>query len=98
MAKNLKGFLNDQVIDKKLQDTLLVSDSKLASAISKKMGLNVISDQAVNEVFRGIRSQLSSLITGLAESDMNAMVRSWSLILTFIYRSWVFLIPFQDTS
>ena len=51
----------------------MISDSKLASSINKKLGINVISDQAVNEIFRGIRSQFSSLITGLAETDMNAM-------------------------
>lgn len=74
LAKNLKSFLTQEIVGKDLKDTLAVSDIKLASTIASKMGIKVVSDQAVNEVFRGIRSQLASLITGLAESDMNAMV------------------------
>lgn len=74
LAKNLKEFLSKELVGSDLKDTLAVADAKLGSAIAKKFGINVVSDQAVNEVYRGIRSQLSSLITGLAESDMNAMV------------------------
>lgn len=74
LAKNLKRFLTSEVVSKDLQETLAVSDTKLASTISSKLGINVVSDQAVNEVYRGIRSQLSNLITGLQDSDMNAMV------------------------
>jgi nucleolar protein 58 len=68
----LKSFLEDELKD--VKDKLAVSDTKLGAAISKKLGIQVVSDQAVNEVYRGIRSQLSNLISGLAESDMNAMV------------------------
>lgn len=74
VSKNLKKFLSDEIIGKDLKDTLAISDTKLASSISKKLGISVVSDVSINELFRGIRSQLSSLITGLAESDMNAMV------------------------
>ncbi|KAJ3255858.1 Nucleolar protein 58 [Boothiomyces macroporosus] len=74
ISKNLKSFLTTEFTDKDLKDTLAVADAKLGSAIAKKLGIKVVSDQAVNEVFRGIRGQLSNLIAGLAESDMNAMV------------------------
>ncbi|KAI8923515.1 hypothetical protein BC831DRAFT_470734 [Entophlyctis helioformis] len=74
VSKNLKKFLSDEITDKSLSDTLAVGDSKLATSIAKKLGIKVVSDSAVNELFRGIRSQLSSLITGLAESDMSAMI------------------------
>ncbi|KAI8900519.1 hypothetical protein BC833DRAFT_523416 [Globomyces pollinis-pini] len=74
MSKNLKEFLTENLTGKDLKDTLAVSDAKLGSSIAKKLGVKVVSDQAVNEVFRGIRSQLASLVTGLAESDLNAMV------------------------
>jgi nucleolar protein 58 len=46
----------------------------LASSIAKKMNISVISDSSTNEVMRGIRSQISSLISGLPSSDMNAMI------------------------
>ena len=71
MSKNLKSFLGEHVKEK---DSLVVGDAKLGSSIAKKMGINVISDSQVNELYRGIRSQLTSLITGLPEEDMNAMI------------------------
>ncbi|TPX62934.1 hypothetical protein PhCBS80983_g00205 [Powellomyces hirtus] len=74
MSKNLKQFLVDELNEKDLKDQLAVGDSKLGSAIAKKLGIKVVSDAAVNELMRGIRYQLSSLISGLPESDMNAMV------------------------
>eukprot|EP00842_Homolaphlyctis_polyrhiza_P002611 jgi/Hompol1/3350/HPOL_006484-RA len=74
ISKNLKSFLSAEITGKELSDTLAVGDAKLGTAISKKLGIKVVSDNTVNELLRGIRSQLSSLITGLAESDMNAMV------------------------
>ncbi len=74
ISKNLKSFLTAELSEKDLKDTLLVNDAKLGSSIAKKMGINVLSDSTSMELFRGIRSQLSSLITGLQEEDMNAMV------------------------
>ncbi|KAJ3289212.1 Nucleolar protein 58, partial [Borealophlyctis nickersoniae] len=74
VSKNLKKFLSDELNDQDLKDKLAVGDSKLGSAIAKKLGIKVISDNAVNELMRGIRSQLSSLISGLSEADMNAMI------------------------
>ncbi|TPX66171.1 hypothetical protein SpCBS45565_g04633 [Spizellomyces sp. 'palustris'] len=74
VSKNLKKFLGDELNAKDLKDQLAVGDAKLGSAIAKKLGIKVVSDAAVNELMRGIRYQLSSLISGLPEQDMNAMV------------------------
>jgi nucleolar protein 58 len=74
ISKNLKSFLEKELSQKDLKDKLAVSDAKLGSAIAKKMGIQVVSDSASNEVFRGIRSQLNNLITGLEQGDLNAMV------------------------
>ncbi|KAJ3023717.1 Nucleolar protein 58 [Thoreauomyces humboldtii] len=74
MSKNLKKFLVDELNEKDLKEKLAVGDSKLGSAIASKLGISVVSDAAVNELMRGIRFQLSSLISGLPQSDMNAMV------------------------
>ncbi|KAJ3079506.1 Ribosomal RNA processing protein 1 A [Quaeritorhiza haematococci] len=73
VSKNLKKFLADE-IGEQSSDRLAVGDAKLGSAIAKKMGIKVVSDSSVNELMRGIRAQLSSLISGIAESDMKAMV------------------------
>ena len=74
VSKNLKSFLTTELSEKDMKEVLAVGDSKLGASISKKLGINVVADNTVNELFRGIRSQLSSLIAGLAESDMQAMV------------------------
>ncbi|KAJ2469289.1 Nucleolar protein 58 [Coemansia sp. RSA 2322] len=74
IAKNLKNFLTTDVSEKEWKkETLAVADSKLASAISKKMGIKVVADSSVNELYRGIRSQIESLLTGVSASDMAAM-------------------------
>jgi nucleolar protein 58 len=70
MAKDLKKFLKSSVED---GETLAVSDSKLGSHIVKKLGLQVVADSSVQELFRGIRGQLNELVDGLEESDMHAM-------------------------
>ncbi|TPX31733.1 hypothetical protein SmJEL517_g05004 [Synchytrium microbalum] len=74
MSKNLKKFLSDELSDIDLKGTLAVGDPKLGGAIAKKLGIKVVSDSTVNELFRGIRSQLNALVSGIAEADMNAMV------------------------
>ena len=70
MAKDLKKFLKKSVTD---GEKLAVSDPKLGSHIVKKLGLEVIADSTVQELFRGIRSQITELVEGLAEGDMHAM-------------------------
>ena len=70
MAKDLKKFLKKSVPE---DEKLIVSDSKLASHIVKKLGLQVVADSSVQELFRGIRSQLGELVDGLEDSDMRAM-------------------------
>lgn len=74
VSKNLKKFLGSEIVDKKLPDMLAVGDNKLGASIAKKLGIKVVSDAAVNELMRGIRSQLETLITGLGATDMKNMV------------------------
>ncbi|KAK9680078.1 Nucleolar protein 58, partial [Basidiobolus ranarum] len=74
LDKTLKKFLSDEISEKEMKkESLIVADSKLGGSISKKLGIKVMSDSTVNELYRGIRSQLSSLLTGIPHSDMNAM-------------------------
>ncbi|PJF18397.1 hypothetical protein PSACC_01777 [Paramicrosporidium saccamoebae] len=70
MAKDLKKFLKKSVEE---GETLAVADSKLGSHIVKKLGLQVVADSSVQELFRGIRGQLNELVEGLEENDMHAM-------------------------
>ncbi|KAJ2429265.1 Nucleolar protein 58 [Coemansia sp. RSA 2524] len=74
ISKNLKHFLTTDVSEKEWKkETLAVADSKLASAISKKLNINVVADSSVNELYRGIRSQIESLLTGISPADLAAM-------------------------
>jgi nucleolar protein 58 len=71
MSNDLKDLLKEHL--KESKTTLAVADAKLGGAISKKFNIKVVSDSSVNELVRGIRSQLTSLITGLKENELNAM-------------------------
>jgi nucleolar protein 58 len=46
----------------------------LGGSIAKKFGIKIASDNTVLELYRGIRSQFESLVSGVPSSDMNAMV------------------------
>ncbi|RZB39807.1 nucleolar protein 58 [Asbolus verrucosus] len=72
VSKSLKKVLK-KYVDKELQDKLLVADAKLGSAIKDKFNLQCLSNTAVQELMRCIRSQLDSLITGLPKKEMTAM-------------------------
>ncbi|KAB0797602.1 hypothetical protein PPYR_08595 [Photinus pyralis] len=72
LSKSLKKVLK-QVISKDVQDQLLVADSKLGNAIKDKFSLQCVSNTAVQELMRCIRSQSDSLIAGLPKKEMTAM-------------------------
>jgi len=74
MSKNLKRFLKQAVVDKKLNDTLLVAEHKLGNEIKDKLGIQCLHGNMVDELMRGIRQQRDHLITGLNDADMNSMV------------------------
>jgi len=74
LSKNLKKFLKKEISEEeKKQSRLIISDPKLASAITKKIGIEVLSDKNTNELFRGIRCQLENLLTGISEHDLSSM-------------------------
>ena len=73
MSTELKSFIKKNIVKKELTDELAVADKALGGAIKDKYGLSVIADSRVNELMRGIRSQMTSLIDGLSESQLRAM-------------------------
>lgn len=73
LSKNLSKFLEKELVDKKVKDSLIISDAKVGAAIKEKLGLKVAHSEDYNELFRGIRSQLSTLITEVSDADMKAM-------------------------
>jgi nucleolar protein 58 len=75
LGKELKSFLKKTLLkkDEASKDVIGVIDTKLGGAIKEKLGLACVSDSSILELFRGINSQLSSLITELSEDQLNAM-------------------------
>lgn len=76
MSKSLKKLLTEEIVDqegsskgKGKNEQLVVVDPKLGGAISKKLGINVISDSSVNDLYRGIRSHLAQLLSSTASED-----------------------------
>lgn len=72
MSKSLKKMLKKHVV-KDLQDQLLVADAKLGNAIKEKFNLSCVSNTAVQELMRCIRSQMDSLLAGFPKKEMTAM-------------------------
>lgn len=64
MDKALKSFLKKNIVEAGLKEKLAVSDAKVGGVVKEKLGIKCVSDGSVNELMRGIRSQLNELITG----------------------------------
>ncbi|KAH0671426.1 hypothetical protein KY290_025842 [Solanum tuberosum] len=54
-------------------ETLGVADSKLGNAIKEKLQIECVHNNVVMELMRGLRSQLTELISGLATQDLAPM-------------------------
>ncbi|KAK4356741.1 hypothetical protein RND71_025712 [Anisodus tanguticus] len=68
-SKGLRKFLKAHCDG----ETLGVADSKLGNAIKEKLQIDCVHNNAVMELMRGVRSQLTKLITGLASQDLAPM-------------------------
>merc|ERR1712137_223253 len=73
MDKTLKSFLKS-ALKKHPNNQLGVIDAKLAKSIKEKLQVDVTSDASVQEIARGIRSQLSNLMTDVSDKDLSHMV------------------------
>lgn len=69
----LSSLLDSLKDEKKV--SLAVADPKLGNAINKLPGLSLspVSDSSTADLYRGIRTHLTSLIPGLLPSDVNTM-------------------------
>ncbi|KAI3738629.1 hypothetical protein L2E82_28673 [Cichorium intybus] len=68
-SKGLRKFLRAHCDG----ETLAVADSKLGNAIKEKLQIDCVHNQTVMELMRGVRSQLTELITGLGSQDLAPM-------------------------
>ncbi|KAI7756638.1 hypothetical protein M8C21_021389 [Ambrosia artemisiifolia] len=68
-SKGLRKFLRAHCDG----ESLAVADSKLGNVIKEKLQIDCVHTQAVMELMRGVRSQLTELITGLGAQDLAPM-------------------------
>ncbi|KAK9735359.1 hypothetical protein RND81_04G201200 [Saponaria officinalis] len=68
-SKGLRKFLKAHCPGEKLA----VADSKLGNAIKEKLQIDCVHNNGVMELMRGIRSQLTELISGLGSQDLAPM-------------------------
>ena len=77
LTDSLSKFLVENVGGKKkkskTEEMLVVSEPKLASTIQKTLSIPVLSDSTTQDLYRGIRQQLASLLGGLDQKDLNTM-------------------------
>ncbi|CAG7848430.1 Nucleolar protein 58 [Serendipita indica DSM 11827] len=77
IPKGLKQFLTREVVEKgKGKEVLAVADTKLGKAISKKLGIEIYSkatQEDLMDLYRGIREQITSLLSGLDQKDLTTM-------------------------
>ncbi|KAG7208567.1 hypothetical protein KM043_014780 [Ampulex compressa] len=71
LSKSLKKTLKKHCVE--LQEQLAVADAKLGNAIKDKLSLSCVSNTAVQELMRCIRSQMDGLLAGLPKKEMTAM-------------------------
>jgi len=73
LDKNLKKFLKKNIIDKELNEELIVSDSKLAGLVKEKLDIQCLCDSSSLEVLRGVRLNMDTLVPAISVAAMRQM-------------------------
>jgi len=70
VGPDLQEFLKENASSK---ETLAIADAKLAASINQKLGYQVITDAATQELMRGLRSQIETLVSGSTDVELKTM-------------------------
>merc|ERR1712166_1666261 len=73
LDKNLKKFLKKNIVDKELNEELIVSDSKLAGLVKEKLDIQCLCDSSSLEVLRGVRLHMDALVPAISTAAMKQM-------------------------
>ena len=73
VSKTLQKFLEKNIVQKSIEEELMVADKKLGKAISEKLGIQCKTGDSANELIRCIRFQMQSLITDLDDQELKQM-------------------------
>ena len=55
VSKTLQKFLEKNIVQKEIEDELMVADKKLGKAINEKLGIQCKTGETTNELIRCIR-------------------------------------------
>lgn len=69
MSKSLHKFLDKNIVQKGIEDELLVAEKKLGKCIQEKLGITCKTGDKATEVMRCIRFQMQSLISGIEDNQ-----------------------------
>jgi len=73
LSAGMKKFLKKSIVSKELQETLAVADAKLGGAIKEKLGIPCVFDESAQQLTRGLRNQIESLVEAASASEMKSM-------------------------
>jgi len=73
VSKTLQKFLEKNIVQKEIEEELMVADKKLGKTITEKLGITCKAGEKANEVMRCIRFQMQSLLTGLEDAELKQM-------------------------
>lgn len=62
LSSSLAEFIRTNIVSEKVKETLLVGEKKIASEISKKLGIKCVSDDKVTELQRMVRFAVEDLL------------------------------------
>ena len=69
VSKGLKKFLEKNIVQKEIEDELLVADKKLGKSIQEALNINCKTGEKANELMRCIRFQMDSLISDMQDTS-----------------------------
>ncbi len=73
MSKGLKKFLDKNLVQKGIEEALIIADKKLGKVIKEKLGIDCKTGDKANELLRCIRFQMQSLMSEIGEKEMKSM-------------------------
>lgn len=73
MSKGLKKFLDKNIVQKGIEEELMIADKKLGKVISEKLGITCKTGEKANELLRCVRFQMTTLLEDLDEKELKSM-------------------------
>jgi nucleolar protein 58 len=73
LSKSLKKFLEKNIVEKGIEEAIMLADKKLGKTITEKLGIECKTGERANELLRCIRFQTTSLLEGLDEKELKNM-------------------------